>query len=80
MRRPKNVCFQFLFFNFRDHLCIVLEESDEEADDEFAELSRFEREQQRIQKQITELEEFNVGDKPWQLIGGLIGSDGLISP
>ena len=41
--------------------------------DEFAGLSRFEREQQRLQSQIRQLEEFNISDKPWQLIGGVTG-------
>lgn len=34
-----------------------------------SELSRFERQQLRMQAEIAKLEEVNVGDKPWQLAG-----------
>lgn len=42
----------------------------EESDSDGEQLSRFEKEQRRVQEQIARLEEFNVSDKPWQLKGG----------
>jgi U3 small nucleolar ribonucleoprotein component len=50
---------------------VITSDDEEENDDEFAGLSRFEREQRRLQAQIKQLEDFNVSDKPWQLIGGM---------
>ena len=41
-----------------------------EVDSEFASMSRFEREQKQIKDKISKYEDFNVSDKPWQLIGG----------
>ena len=47
------------------------DDEDETAkNDEFAAMSRFEREQKKLQEQIRQLESFNISDKPWQLIGG----------
>ncbi len=42
-----------------------------DEEDEFAGLSRFEKEQQRMNKTIGQLEDFNAKAKPWQLAGGL---------
>ena len=38
-------------------------------------LSTFERDQLKLKKQIEELEDYNVAEKPWQLTGG--GSAGI---
>lgn len=44
--------------------------------DDDAEVSgtKFERQQQEIGERIKKLEEFNVGQKPWQLAGGVFPS------
>ena len=51
-------------------------DSDEEVEeeDEFAGLSRFEKEQRRMRSTIEKLEDFNVAEKPWQLSGGTLRS------
>lgn len=52
----------------RDEASLGLDDSEDE-DSGRTKKSRFELQQERIKQQIEELEEFNVGDKPWQLAG-----------
>lgn len=52
----------------RDEASLGLDDSEDE-DDGRTKKSKFELQQERMKRQIEELEEFNVGDKPWQLAG-----------
>jgi len=52
----------------RDGASLGLDDSEDE-DDGRTKKSKFELQQERMKRQIEELEEFNVGDKPWQLAG-----------
>jgi hypothetical protein len=47
----------------------LLEASDSEPDEDDG-ATRFAREQAKIKKRIAALEEFNLGEKPWELSGG----------
>ncbi len=66
----------FLSFPFQKNLFGDAEDDDHDDDDgvagaqkDEATMSRFEREQQKMQAKIAELEHENVGPKPWQLAG-----------
>ena len=48
-------------------------DDEQEEEEEEVELSKYEKQQRRIQAQIDELEEFNASDKPWQLKGEVGG-------